>query len=153
DDTGVVGRGRAPGLAAVGRGAHLQEIAGAVIVPLGVAVAVERAGHGVVADDPVLVQVAAGGGLERVAPGETPVGGAAGDHCAGVHAAGLQQGQRGDQPDVVHGVVGARRVADPVGRATTDVLGDAGQQAVRPRAAVVGRGGEADHARAAVEDP
>src|SRR6266487_6266987 len=50
----IIGRGRAPGLPAIGGGAHLQTVARAVVVPLGVAVAIERAGCRVVADDPVL---------------------------------------------------------------------------------------------------
>src|SRR5262249_47542000 len=55
DDAGVVRRRHAPGEAAVGRAAHLHAVARAVVVPFGVAVAVEWAGRGVVADDPVLV--------------------------------------------------------------------------------------------------
>ena len=108
--------GRAPGQAAVGGGTHLDAVAVAVVVPLGVAVAVERAGRRVVAGDPVLVEVAAGGDGDRVAEGQAAVGRAAGEHGRRVHAAGLRQRQRGDHPDVVPGVVGDRGVADPVER-------------------------------------
>ena len=48
---------RRPVLATIARRAHLQQVPSAVVVPLGVAVAIERAGRGVVADDPVLVQI------------------------------------------------------------------------------------------------
>src|SRR5207249_11188482 len=135
---GVLGRG--PGEAAVGGGAHLDAVAVTVVVELGVAVAVVRAGGRVVASGPVLVQVlAAAGGRhgDRVAPGEPAVGGAADQHRrpqdAGLVRAhlradaaarritpllsgrgGLLDPQRGDQPGVVLGVVGDRGVANPV---------------------------------------
>ena len=94
---------------------------GAVVVPLRVAVAVERTRRGVVADDPVLVEVAAGRRRDRGAPGEPAVGRAAGDDRVAVHAARLEQGQRGDQPDVVPGVVGDRGVGRAVVRAAAGV--------------------------------
>src|SRR5205814_119782 len=81
DDAGVVGRGHAPGGAAVGRAAHLHAIAGAIVIPLRVAVAVERAGRCVVADDPVLVGADHTGGVgdgHRGAPRQATVGRAAG---------------------------------------------------------------------------
>src|SRR5207244_9617572 len=60
DHAGVVGRGRRPRHTTVGGRAHLEAIARPVVVPLRVAVPVEGARRRVVADDPVLVEVAAG---------------------------------------------------------------------------------------------
>src|SRR3954454_23915237 len=91
DDAGPVGRRGGPGLTTVRRGAHLEQVAGTMVVPLGVAVPVERAGRRVVAGDPVLIEVATGGGGERCAPGQTAVRGTAGDDGITVHAARLEK--------------------------------------------------------------
>src|SRR5213079_765071 len=83
--------GLGPGQAAIGRVGHVQGAAAAAVVILDIAVAVEWAGRGVVADDPVLVEILrTGDGAHRdgVAPGEPAIRGAvdhdgrADDRCA-----------------------------------------------------------------------
>src|SRR5437588_798837 len=97
-----------------------------MVVPLGVAVTIERAGRGVVADDPVLVEVRAEGSGEGTAPGEA-VSRAARDHRVAVHATSFQEREARDQPHAMTGVIGNRWVGRPIVGTATGPLGDAWQ--------------------------
>jgi hypothetical protein len=147
--------GGAPSQPPVGRGAHLDPVAVPVVIPFDVAVAVEGAGRGVVADDPVLVEVGARvarsgrGDGHRVTPGRAAVGRSIDDD--GGSPARVRQRQRGDQPGVVGGVVGDARVAHAREAATRDSR-DAGKEALGPGGAAVGRSRPPDVRRAAVEE-
>src|SRR5208282_2819031 len=70
------GLGRAPGVASIGGGAHVKQIAHIRIVPLDVAIAVIRAGRTVVAPDPVLVGILILDDVDGIIP-VNGVGGAA----------------------------------------------------------------------------
>src|SRR5205823_1896501 len=106
----------------------------------------------VVADDPVLVQIAARGRRKWVAPGQATIGRTTGHHAITVHSAGFEQRQRRDQPDVVSGIEGDRGIRCAVVRATARPLGYARQQTAGPRRAVVRGRREANGTGAAVED-
>src|SRR5204863_2072672 len=125
-----------PGRATVGGLGHVNPVACAVVVRLDVAGAVVRAARGVVADDPLLVPVAAveSERLHRVGPADA-VAGAVHRDARAVDAA--VDGQAGDQPLAVPGVVGDRRVTDPRIRAAL-VHGDPGKEPVLPGRATVG---------------
>src|SRR5262249_26605446 len=92
DNPRVVCLGCSPGLPAIAGGAHLEEITCAVVVPFSVTVTVEWAAGRVVADNPVLVQIGASGGLERVPRGEA-VGGAARHYAIPRHPPRLKESQ------------------------------------------------------------
>ncbi len=57
DHRGIIGRRLpgAPGQSPIGGSTHLDEIAIAVVVPLGITMAVEGAGRGIIADRPVFI--------------------------------------------------------------------------------------------------
>src|SRR5512138_2322318 len=114
--------------------------------------AVEGTGRCVVTNDPVLIEITAGSCRERVAPGEAAVCGTARDHSIAMDTAGLQQRQRGNQPDAVSGIVGDGWIGRAVIGATADPLRNAGQQTTRPRGAIVGRSGEAGGTGTAIVD-
>ncbi len=115
---------------------------------------VERAGGGVVADDPRLVVAPAveAQGANGVLPGQTARGATDGDSGADDPARGGVEGESGDQPGAVCRVVGDRRVGD-AGEGTTLVDGDARNGAVLPVRPSVGGGGPAESGRAAAEEP
>ena len=122
---------RAPCEPAIARRAHQDAVAVAEVVPLVVAVAVVRAGAGVVARDPVLVEVLRRSGVrhrDRPAPGEAAVRGAV-DHDRGAQRAWVCQAERGDHPDVVLGV----ERDDRVGRAVEVGRPDWAQGRAAPR--------------------
>src|SRR5207249_4409674 len=58
DDSAIIGRRGTPMLATISRGAHLEEVAGSMIIPFGVTVAVEGTCRRIVTNDPVLIQIA-----------------------------------------------------------------------------------------------
>ena len=144
--------GRPPREAAVRRRAHEDAVPEPVVVPLRVAVAVVRALRPRVAGDPVLV-VEVGRAErrgDRALPGEASVGRSAREDRARRTERGQAhpERERRDHPDVVHRVIGDRRVADPrPGPALVDRR--PGQHAGRPGAARVRRRRPADVARAA----
>src|SRR6185437_8271979 len=99
--------------------------------------------------DPVLVELT-GRRRDRVRPGQSAVGGPAGQHVDRRAA----DAEAGDQPDVVLGVEGDRGVAGlAVDAAAAAVGGDPGQEPVGPGAAPVGGGGPTDVGGTAAGDP
>ena len=60
DDSGIIGRRGTPMLTTISRSAHLEKVAGCMIIPLCVTVAVEGTCRRIVTNNPVLIQVAAG---------------------------------------------------------------------------------------------
>jgi hypothetical protein len=138
-------------LATITGGTHVQQVAGAVVVPPSVTIAVEQASPHVVADNPVPVGAAAGVLGDKGVPQVTPMSRRAVQNTYSMGSARLDQRQRGDQPDAVLGVVGDRGVGGTIVRAVC-VFGGVGQQSARLDGAVVGRGGIADGAGATIED-
>src|SRR5579859_7129995 len=55
DDSGIIGRRGTPCSTTIRRGAHLEQVAGCIIVPFNVAVPVEGAAGRVITDNPVFV--------------------------------------------------------------------------------------------------
>ena len=124
DNAVIVGLRSAPSEPAVGGSAHFHPIARAVVVPLGVAVAIERAAGSIVADDPVLVGADAGiVGQYGIPPREAAVGGATGVDPHTLNPARLGQHERRDHPDVILRVVGDGGVGGAIERAAPGVLG------------------------------
>ncbi len=145
ESTGVIRRGeaRTPGQAAITRNAH-QNVAGAEgLIPLGVAVAVEGTGCGVVADCPILVVEMSLIDDDRVAPIET-IGGAADGDVSDQRAA-TQPGERqgGDQPLSMLCIVSDGGICCGAVGSAFEVDGEAGEIAVVPGLAAVDGGREA----------
>src|ERR1700674_1980063 len=59
DDSGIIGRRGTPCATTVSGGAHLQQVAGSIIVPFNVAMPVEGAGGRIITDNPLFVEVLA----------------------------------------------------------------------------------------------
>jgi len=155
-----VDRRRPRGSAVDGR-AHVLEVVLREVVELRVAVAVKRAGRGVVAGRPVLVEVDRPDRRRRnghrVAPTRPTVRRAAHEDVRHDKRRRLDR-DRGDHPYVVARVIGDARVAHPLERAAGQAgsagrRGQAGQEAARPARAVVGRRRDTDIRPAAVEEP
>src|SRR2546421_8315737 len=73
DDSGIIGRWGTPCLTTIGRGTHLEKVAGGMIIPLCVTVAVEGTCCRIVTNDPVLIQVTPGSCREGITPRETTI--------------------------------------------------------------------------------
>src|SRR2546421_5710830 len=71
DDSGIIGRRGTPMLTTIGRGAHLEQVAGSMIIPLCVTVAVEGTCRRIVTNDPVLIQIAPSSCRDGITPRET----------------------------------------------------------------------------------
>src|SRR6266852_539261 len=59
DDSGIIGRRGTPCVTTISRGAHLEQVAGSIIVPFNVAMPVEGAGGRIITDNPLFVEVLA----------------------------------------------------------------------------------------------
>src|SRR5438445_816684 len=59
DDSGMIGLCGTPCLTTISRGAHLEQVAGSIIVPFNVAMPVEGAGGRIITDNPLFVEVLA----------------------------------------------------------------------------------------------
>jgi len=115
---------------------------------LHVAVTVEGAGRGVVAQDPVLVGTRLSGHHERVRPGQCSVRGAVHHHARSVRA---RHGKRSDEPNSVRRVVGNGRVTHAI-EAAARVDGGSGEEPVGPRPPSIGRRSPADIGGTSVEE-
>src|SRR5437762_13088677 len=73
DDSGIIGRRGTPMLATISRGAHLEKVAGCMIIPLCVTVAVEGTCRRIVTNNPVLIQIAPGSSRDGITPRETAI--------------------------------------------------------------------------------
>ena len=112
ETTGMVGRGKtwSPGFTAVFRNAHQHIAAAKCLIPLGVAVAIERAGRGVVADGPILVVEMSVIDDDGIAPVQAIGRTADGDVTDKRATAQARERQRGDEPCAMLGVEGNRRI-------------------------------------------
>src|SRR6266852_1730716 len=59
DDSGIIGRRGTPCSTTISRGAHLEQVAGSIIVPFNVAMPVEGAAGRIITDNPLFVEVLA----------------------------------------------------------------------------------------------
>src|SRR5205085_11904060 len=71
DDSGTIGLCGTPCLTPIRRGAHLEKVAGSMIIPLGVTVAVEGTCRRIVTNNPVLIQIAPGCCRGGITPRDT----------------------------------------------------------------------------------
>src|SRR5437588_11312115 len=73
DDSGIIGRWGTPCSTTISRGTHLEKVAGCMIIPLCVTVAVEGTSCRIVTNNPVLIQVTPGSCREGITPRETTI--------------------------------------------------------------------------------
>src|SRR2546423_12435901 len=71
NDSGIIGLCGAPCLASIRRGTHLEQVAGSMIIPFCVTVAVEGTCRRIVTNDPVLIQITPGSCRDGITPCET----------------------------------------------------------------------------------
>src|SRR5215216_3621178 len=113
-----------PGETAVRRFAHVNTVTIAIGIPLGVTVAIEGTGRSIVTGDPVLVRalLVRAGDEDGITPRQTAIRAPAGidaSGCRSRRAGSTDQGQRGDHPDVMPGIIRHNWVADTIKRAPT----------------------------------
>src|SRR2546425_157189 len=74
NDPGIIGRRGAPCGTTIRRGAHLEQVAGCIIVPFNVAIAVVGAARRIVTDDPLFVEATLRMNCDGIGPGRAAIG-------------------------------------------------------------------------------